>query len=161
MPLSGEYEPSPSRYTRDQVARYEATGGREGNLEVPSGLPVVIVTMRGKSSGKLRKVPLMRVEHDGEYALVGSKGGAETDPVWVGNIMADSHVTIQDGPEPVDMTVRLVTGAERDEWWQRCVDAFPNYAEYQRKTSREIPVFVATPMTADQLQQIEQERRAG
>jgi F420H(2)-dependent quinone reductase len=161
MPLSGEYEPSPARWTRDQVERYESTGGREGNLQVPTGLPVVIVTMRGRSTGKLRKVPLMRVEHEGEYALVGSKGGAETDPVWVGNLMADAHVTVQDGPEPVDMTVRLVTGDERDTWWQRCVDAFPNYAEYQRKTTREIPVFVATRMSAEQLAEENENRQAG
>jgi deazaflavin-dependent oxidoreductase (nitroreductase family) len=158
MPLSGEYEPSPAEWTRKQVELYESTGGREGNLQRPTGLPVVIVTMRGKSSGKLRKVALMRVEHDGEYALVGSKGGAPTDPVWVGNLKADPHVTVQDGPEPVDMTVRLVTGDERKQWWQRCVDAFPNYADYERKTSREIPVFVATPMSADE---IAAERRAG
>jgi len=145
MALSGEYEPSPRAWVRDQVETYERTGGREGNLQNPTGLPVVIVTMRGKSSGKLRKVPLMRVEHDGEYALIGSKGGADTDPVWVSNLIADPDVTVQDGPEPVDMVVHIAGGDERELWWRRAVEAFPNYADYERKTTRQIPVFVASP----------------
>lgn len=147
MPLSGEYEPSPHDWVRNQVALYERTGGREGNVQNPTGLPIVIVTMRGKASGKLRKVPLMRIEHDGEYALVGSKGGADTDPVWVENLVADPHVTVQDGPEPMDMTVHLATGEERATWWRRAVEAFPNYAQYEHRTSRQIPVFIASAAT--------------
>jgi deazaflavin-dependent oxidoreductase (nitroreductase family) len=147
MPLSGDYEPSPATWVRDQVETYEASAGREANTLRDTGLPVVIVTMRGKKSGKLRKVALMRVEHDGDYALVGSKGGAEDDPTWVANLVADPNITIQDGPAPVDMTVHIARGEERVTWWDRGVEAFPNYAEYQKKTDREIPVFVASPTT--------------
>ncbi len=145
MSLDGEYEPSPWEWVRTQVETYERTGGREANTLLDTGLPIVIVTTRGKRSGKLRKTPLMRVEHDGEYALVASMGGAPKHPVWYHNLKADPDaVTIQDGPEPFDATVREVTGEERDVWWRRAVDAYPPYAEYQDKTDRTIPVFVAT-----------------
>ncbi len=144
MPLSGEYEPSPSKWVRDQVETYERTGGREANTLLDTGLPIIIVTTRGNRSGKLRKTALMRVEHDGEYALVASMGGAPKHPVWYYNLLADpGAVVIQDGPEPFDATVTEVTGDERDTWWERAVAAYPPYAEYQTKTERVIPVFVA------------------
>lgn len=112
-------------------------------------MPVIVVTMRGRSSGKLRKVPLMKVEHNGQYALIGSRGGAPTDPLWVANLDANpGEVTVQDGPEPFAVTVRRAEGTERAEWWERSVAAFPNYAEYQAKTDRLIPVFIATPTGA-------------
>jgi F420H(2)-dependent quinone reductase len=146
MPLSGEYEPSPWPFVRDQVAAYEASGGREANTQRDTGLPIVVVTMRGTKSGKLRKLPLMRVEHGGEYALVASKGGTPENPAWYHNLVAHpDEVTIQDGPEPFDVTVRELTGEERDIWWARAVAAFPNYAGYQTKTDRLIPVLVASP----------------
>jgi deazaflavin-dependent oxidoreductase (nitroreductase family) len=145
MVLEGEYEPSPQAWVREQVEAYEASGGREANTLRDTGLPIVIVTTRGNKSGKLRKTPLMRVEHDGEYALVASKGGAPSHPVWYYNLKADPEaVTIQDGPEPFDARVREVSGEERDVWWERAVAAFPPYAEYQEKTDRLIPLFVAT-----------------
>jgi deazaflavin-dependent oxidoreductase (nitroreductase family) len=144
MALEGEYEPSPWEWVRNQVATYEQTGGREANTLLDTGLPVIIVTTRGNKSGKLRKTPLMRVEHDGKYALVASVGGAPSHPVWYHNLKADPDaVTIQDGPEPFDATVREVSGPERGEWWARAVEAYPPYAEYQSKTQRTIPVFVA------------------
>ena len=143
MPLDGEYQPSPEQWVRDQVERYERTGGREANTLLDTGLPVVIFTTRGAKSGKLRKVPLMRVEHDGAYAMVASKGGAPEHPTWYHNVTAHpDQVTVQDGPEPWDGVARLVTGAERAEWWERAVAAYPSYADYQEKTDREIPVFV-------------------
>jgi deazaflavin-dependent oxidoreductase (nitroreductase family) len=146
MPLEGEYEPSPATWVRDQVEEYERSGGRRANTLRDTGLPVVIVTSRGNKSGKLRKTPLMRVEHGGEYALVASKGGSPAHPVWYYNLLADPEaVTIQDGPTPFDARVRLVAGDERAEWWERAVAAYPPYAEYQTKTDREIPVFVASP----------------
>jgi deazaflavin-dependent oxidoreductase (nitroreductase family) len=145
MVLEGEYEPSPQAWVREQVEAYEASGGREANTLRDTGLPIVIVTTRGNKSGKLRKTPLMRVEHDGEYALVASKGGAPSHPVWYYNLKADPEaVTIQDGPEPFDARAREVSGEERDVWWERAVAAFPPYAEYQEKTDRLIPLFVAT-----------------
>ena len=145
MTLEGEYEPSPSEWVRDQVATYERTGGREGNTLLDTGLPVVIVTTRGNKSGKIRKTPLMRVEHDGQYALVASQGGAPTHPVWYHNLAADPEaVTVQDGPEVLDVRVHETSGAERDEWWERAVAAYPSYADYQRSTDRQIPVLVAT-----------------
>ncbi|MCW2622505.1 MAG: nitroreductase [Frankiales bacterium] len=142
MPLDGDYEPSPQQWVRDQVALYESTGGAEGNTLRDTGLPVVIVTHRGVNSGKLRKTPLMRVEHEGAYAAVASQGGAPTNPTWYANLLADPHVELQDGPRRQDMTARVVSGAERAEWWERAVAAFPPYADYQVKTDREIPVFV-------------------
>jgi F420H(2)-dependent quinone reductase len=145
MSLEGEYEPSTAKWVRDQVADYESSGGQRGSTLRESGLPVIIVTSRGNKSGKLRKTPLMRVEHDGEYLLVGSQGGAPTHPVWYYNLKADPQaVTIQDGPEPFDAVVRELSGDERATWWKRAVAAFPPYAEYQQKTERTIPVFLAT-----------------
>jgi len=145
MPLHGEYEPSPTQWVRDQVAEYEASGGRRGNVQHPTGLPVVIVTTRGRRSGKLRKVPLMRVEHGGHFALVASKGGTPENPHWYHNLVAyPTEVMIQDGPEPFDVTVRELSGDERAEWWGRAVEAYPPYADYQTKTPRQIPVFLAT-----------------
>ncbi len=144
MTLEGEYEPTPWDWVRNQVETYERTGGREANTLLDTGLPVIIVTTRGNKSGKLRKTPLMRVEHDGEYALVASMGGAPKNPVWYHNVRADPDaVTIQDGPEPFDASVREVTGDERAAWWERAVAAYPPYAEYQERTERTIPVFVA------------------
>jgi deazaflavin-dependent oxidoreductase (nitroreductase family) len=129
---------------RNQVAEYEASGGQRANTLLNTGLPVIIVTTRGNKSGKVRKTPLMRVEHDGEYALVASQGGAPKHPVWYWNLKADSTaVTIQDGPEPFDAEVHELEGAERDAWWKRAVAAYPPYAEYQQKTKRRIPVLVA------------------
>jgi deazaflavin-dependent oxidoreductase (nitroreductase family) len=145
MAIEGSYEPSPSEWVRDQVELYERTGGAEGNTLRDTGLPVIIVTTRGNKSGMIRKTPLMRVEHDGQYALVASQGGAPTHPVWYYNLTKDpDSVTIQDGPEPFEVSVREVDGDERATWWTRAVDAFPPYAQYQLKTERRIPVFVAT-----------------
>jgi F420H(2)-dependent quinone reductase len=145
MSLEGRYEPSPSEWVRDQVELYEGSGGTEGTTLRDTGLPVVIVTTRGNKSGTIRKTPLMRVEHDGEYALVASKGGSPNHPVWYYNLIADPvSVTIQDGPELIDVTVREVQGDERATWWERAVAAYPPYAEYQLNTERQIPVFVAT-----------------
>jgi deazaflavin-dependent oxidoreductase (nitroreductase family) len=142
--LEGEYVPSPWQWVRDQVETYERTGGREANTLLDTGLPIVIVTTRGNKSGTLRKTALMRVEHDGEYALVASMGGAPKHPVWYYNLVADpSAVVIQDGPEPFDAEVREVSGDERAAWWERAVAAYPPYAEYQTRTERLIPVFVA------------------
>ena len=143
MTQNAEYVPSPEQWVRDQVELYESTGGREGNTM--RGRPVVIVTSTGAKTGKVRKTPLMRVEHEGRYALVASQGGAPTHPTWYFNLVADPRIQIQDGPEPRDMVVREVTGAERAEWWERAVAAWPDYAEYAKRTDREIPVFVADP----------------
>jgi F420H(2)-dependent quinone reductase len=143
MPLKGEYEPSTQQWVRDQVDLYESSGGREGTTL--RDLPVVIMTNRGVKSGKLRKTPVMRVEHDGRYAAVASKGGMPTHPVWYYNLVADPHIELQDGPVKNDMTARLVTGDEKTTWWKRAVAAYPDYADYQEKTTREIPVFVLEP----------------
>jgi deazaflavin-dependent oxidoreductase (nitroreductase family) len=146
MALQGEYEPSTRDWVRDQVEVYERSGGREANTLRDTGLPVVVVTMRGNKSGKVRKVALMRVEHDGEYALIGSVGGAPKNPVWVYNLRAHpDEVTVQDGAEPFPVRVREVTGDERSRWWEWGVAAYPPYADYQQRTERTIPVFVATP----------------
>ena len=145
MSLAGEYEPSPAQWVRDQVELYESSGGQQGNTLGDTGLPVVIVTTRGNKSGKIRKTPLMRVEHEGEYLLVASKGGAPKHPVWYYNLVGDPNaVMIQDGPEPFAAEVRELDGAERAQWWERAVAAYPPYAEYQQKTDRKIPVFLAT-----------------
>lgn len=144
MPLTGEYEPSPWDWVREQVEIYERTGGREANTLRDTGLPIIVVTTVGNKTGKVRKTALMRVEHDGEYALVGSMGGAPTNPVWVHNIRANPSVTVQDGDAPFDATVRELDGEEREMWWKRAVEAYPPYAEYQERTERRIPVFVAT-----------------
>ncbi len=146
MPLTGEYEPSSSDWVREQVETYEATGGREANTLRDTGIPVIIITSRGASSRKLRKFALMRVEHDGEYALVASMGGAPQNPSWYHNLVAEPLVMIQDGPEPHDFTTRIVEGDERAIWWERSVAVFAPYAQYQEKTDRVIPVFVATPI---------------
>ena len=145
MTLEGEYVPSPSGWVREQVEEYERSGGERANTLRDTGLPIIVVTMRGHRSGKVRKIALMRVEHDGEYALVASKGGSPKHPLWYHNLMSDPEVTVQDGPAPFAARVRLVTGAERDEWWKRAVAAFPPYADYQQRTDREIPLFVAVP----------------
>ena len=129
MALEGKYEPSPLQWVRDQVAEYESSGGARGNRQQPSGLPVIIVTARGRRSGKIRKFPLMRVEHGGVYALVASKGGTPENPIWYGNLVASpTEVMIQDGPEPFDVTVHEVDGTEREKWWERAVAAYPPYA---------------------------------
>ncbi|MDI9835656.1 nitroreductase family deazaflavin-dependent oxidoreductase [Streptomyces sp. KAU_LT] len=146
MPLEGEYEPSPSKWVRDQVELYERSGGTEGTTLQDTGLPVILLTTRGAKSGKIRKTPLMRVEHDGRYAVVASQGGAPKHPVWYHNIKAEPHVELQDGPVKRDMRAREVTGDEKAEWWERAVAAFPPYADYQKKTDREIPVFVLEPL---------------
>lgn len=145
MPLEGEYEPSPEQYVRDQVELYESSGGTKGTTLLDTGMPVVVLTMRGAKSGKIRKSPLMRVEHEGVYAVVASQGGAPRNPVWYFNLKADPHIELQDGPVRQDMRAREVTGAEKAQWWERAVAAYPPYAEYQRKTDREIPVFVLEP----------------
>jgi deazaflavin-dependent oxidoreductase (nitroreductase family) len=145
MTLQGEYIPSPAQWVREQVETYERTGGQEANTLLDTGLPVIIVTMRGNKSGKIRKIALMKVAHDGEYALVASKGGAPEHPVWYYNLKTNpDEVTIQDGPVPFEAEVREVTGGERGAWWARAVAAYPPYAEYQQKTDREIPVLVAS-----------------
>ena len=144
MPLEGEYEPSPWDWVREQVEEYEASNGERANTLRDTGMPVVIITTRGHKSGKIRKFPLMRVEHDGEYALIASLGGAPKNPQWYGNVVAEPNVMIQDGPEPHDFVAVELQGDERDVWWDRAVEAFPNYAGYQEKTDRVIPVFVAT-----------------
>jgi deazaflavin-dependent oxidoreductase (nitroreductase family) len=145
MPVQGEYEPSTAAWVRDQVEAYERSGGTESTTLRETGLPVVIVTNLGVSSGKVRKTPVMRVEHDGIYAMVGSKGGAPENPLWVYNVRAHPQVEVQDGPRKQDMVAREISGDERAEWWRRAVDAFPPYAEYQTKTTREIPVFLLEP----------------
>jgi len=148
MPVQGEYEPSTAVWVRDQVELYESSGGTRGTTLRDTGLPVVIVTNLGARSGKVRKTPVMRVEHDGRYAMVASKGGAPEHPVWYYNLRANPRVELQDGPRKQDMIAREVTGGERAEWWKRAVAAFPPYAEYQEKTTREIPVFVLEPATS-------------
>ncbi len=145
MSIKGDYEPGPWDWVREQTEEYEATGGTRANTLRDTGLPIIVVTTVGHKTGKVRKVPLMRVEHEGEYALVASKGGAVDHPGWYHNLIADPHVMVQDGPEPFDAEVRMVTGDERARWWERSVEAFPTYADYAAKTNREIPVFVATP----------------
>ncbi|WP_182112709.1 MULTISPECIES: nitroreductase family deazaflavin-dependent oxidoreductase [unclassified Actinotalea] len=146
MPLTGEYAPSPSEWARTQAETFEATDGREANTL--RGVPIILLTSVGAKSGKLRKTPLMRVEHDGEYAVVASKGGAPEHPTWYHNLVANPHVELQDGAVRKDYHAHEATGAERDEWWARAVEVWPDYAEYQTKTSRLIPVFVLTPMEA-------------
>jgi len=146
--LEGEYRPSSSQWVRDQVDLYERTGGREGNTLMDTGLPVIILTTRGRQSGTVRKVALMRVEHDGEYAVIGSQGGAPQHPAWVHNLRtAPEEVALQDGPEPFAARAREVEGDERARWWERAVAAYPPYADYQTKTDRHIPVFVITRTT--------------
>src|SRR3954471_83155 len=138
MTLEGEDEPSPWDWVREQIEEYEASGGERANTLGDTGLPVIIVATRGNKSGKIRKTALMRVEHDGEYALIASMGGAPKHPVWYWNLKADpTAVAIQDGPEPFDVVVReLPEGDERTTWWNRAVAAYPDYATYQENTER-------------------------
>jgi deazaflavin-dependent oxidoreductase (nitroreductase family) len=144
MPLTGDYEPSTSDWARENADLYIASGGTQGT-EL-KGMPVVLLTTIGAKSGKLRKTPLMRVEHDGAYAVVASLGGAPKNPVWYYNIVANPHVELQDGTASGDYQAREVFGEEKAIWWQRAVAAYPDYADYQRKTDRDIPVFVLTPI---------------
>src|SRR3979490_2669332 len=146
MPLTGEYEPGAFDFTRAQVDLYEHSGGTEGADN--QGKPVIVLTSVGAKTGTIRKTPLMRVEHDGEYAVVASLGGAPKHPVWYYNLTADPHVELQDGSVKQDYTAREVEGAEREAWWERAVAAWPDYANYQKKTTRIIPVFVLTPAGA-------------
>ena len=146
MPITGEYVPSQSSWVADQVAEYEASGGTRATALRDTGIPIIVVTMLGAASGKVRKIGLMRVEHEGEYALIASKGGAPEHPAWYANLLANPLVMIQDGPQPRDFTVREVFGAERDEWWERGAAVYPPYLDYQGKTERIIPVLVASPV---------------
>jgi F420H(2)-dependent quinone reductase len=146
MPLTGDYQPSAAPWARDQVDLYERSGGTEGT-EL-NGKPVIILTSVGAKSGKLRKTPLMRVEHDGEYAVVASLGGAPNHPVWYYNLTANPRVELQDGPVKKDYEAHEVQGDERAAWWLRAVAAFPDYAGYQERTNRTIPVFVLTPLSS-------------
>src|ERR1700754_5076971 len=144
MPLEGEYQPSTSGWARRQAEKYEATDGREANdLE---GRPVIILTSVGAKTGKLRKTALMRVEHEGVYAIVASLGGAPQNPVWYYNVKADPRVELQDGTVANDYLAREVTGEEKAVWWKRAVATYADYADYQRKTDRQIPVFVLEPV---------------
>lgn len=143
MPIDGEYVPSPRPQAYRQVDTYERSGGTKGTTL--RGKPVVIVTTIGAKTGKVRKIPLMRVEHDGEYAVVASFGGAPKHPVWYYNLVAHPNVELQDGTTKLDMVAREVTGAEKEVWWERAVEAWPDYANYQLKTDREIPVLVLSP----------------
>jgi F420H(2)-dependent quinone reductase len=145
MTLQGEYVPSTQDWVRNQVEAYERSGGREANTLRDTGRPVVVVTMRGAKSGNVRKIALMRVEHEGEYALIGSRGGAPKNPDWVYNLRAHpEEVLLQDGDEPFEAEIREVSGDERQTWWERAVAAYPPYADYEKRTSRQIPVFVAS-----------------
>jgi deazaflavin-dependent oxidoreductase (nitroreductase family) len=145
MPLEGEYEPSPIGWVREQVEVYESSAGTRGTTLRDTGMPVVILTLRGAKTGKLRKTPLMRVEHEGRYAAVASQGGAPKHPSWYRNIVANPHIEVQDGPVRQDMVAREVTGEEKRIWWDRAVAAFPPYADYQRRTERQIPLLVLEP----------------
>ncbi|MGW4534667.1 nitroreductase family deazaflavin-dependent oxidoreductase [Nocardia sp. NPDC004340] len=143
MPLHGEYEPSTSDWAREQAEKYENSGGATGTTL--QGVPVILLTTRGNKSGKLRKTPLMRVEHDGEYAVVASLGGAPKHPVWYWNIKADPHVELRDRDVVKDYDAREATGDEKAVWWKRAAEVWPDYDAYQKKTDREIPLFVLTP----------------
>jgi len=146
MPVEGEYVPSPRAWVREQVELYEGSGGTQGTTLRDTGLPVVIITNRGARSAKQRKTPVMRVEHDGCYAAVASQGGAPTHPYWYFNLRAYPDVELQDGPARQAMTARELAGDERAQWWERAVAAYPPYAEYQQKTTRQIPLFVLEPV---------------
>ena len=143
MPLQGEYEPSPAQWVRDQVEEYESSGGTRGSTL--QGVPVVVITSLGASSGKLRKNPVMRVEHDGAYAAVASKGGAPDNPSWYHNLLHHPLVELQDREAKRDFSARQATGDERALWWSRALEVWPDYASYQTKTEREIPIFVLEP----------------
>jgi F420H(2)-dependent quinone reductase len=144
MPIDGEYEPSAWGWVRKQVDAYESSGGTEGVML--QGAPVVVITMRGRRSGKVRKAPVMRVEHDGTYAAVASKGGAPAHPGWYRNLLAEPRVTLQDGPEVREMRAREVTGDEKVAWWARAVAVWPAYDDYQARTDRQIPVVLLEPV---------------
>ncbi|GGX47485.1 nitroreductase family deazaflavin-dependent oxidoreductase [Streptomyces noursei] len=146
MPLEGEYGPSTTQWVREQVEVYESSGGTRGTTLWDTGWPVVVMSTRGAKTGKIRKVPVMRVEHEGRFAVVGSLGGSPRHPLWYFNVKADPHVALQDGPVQQDMTAHEATGEERAEWWRRAVAVFPRYAEMQKKTSRQFPVFVLEPV---------------
>ena len=147
MPLTGTYEPSTQKWVRDQVELYEGSGGTDGTSL--RGFPVIILTTIGARSGRIRKTPLMRVEHEGRYAAVASLGGAPVNPLWYHNVVADPRVELQDGPIRQDMVAREVSGDEKALWWERAVAAYPDYADYQQKTERVIPVFVLEPVARD------------
>lgn len=144
MPLSGEYAPSPWDWAREQAEKYEQSGGTEATDM--KGKPIIVLTTIGAKTGKLRKTPLMRVEHDGEYAIVASLGGAPKHPVWYHNVVKNPRVELQDGAVTREYDAREVFGDEKAVWWERAVQAWPDYAEYQKKTDRQIPVFVLTPV---------------
>jgi deazaflavin-dependent oxidoreductase (nitroreductase family) len=144
MPLEGEYAPGALDWSRKQADLIESSGGTEGTEM--RGMRVIVVTSVGNKTGKLRKTPLMRVEHDGRYAAVASLGGAPKHPVWYHNLIAEPHVEVQDGPVKQDMVAREVFGEEKAEWWARAVEAYPDYADYQQKTDRIIPLFVLEPL---------------
>ena len=144
MPLTGEYEPSTSDWARENAELYMASGGKEGTAL--KGKPVVLLTTIGAKTGKIRKTPLMRVEYDGEYAVVASLGGAPKNPVWYYNIVKHPRVELQDGTVTGDYEAREVFGEEKATWWRRAVEVWPDYTDYQQKTDREIPVFVLTPI---------------
>jgi deazaflavin-dependent oxidoreductase (nitroreductase family) len=146
MPLTGQYEPSAFDFSRDQVDLYERSGGTEGADN--QGKPVIVLTSVGAKTGKLRKTPLMRIEHDGQYAVVASMGGAPTHPVWYHNLTANPHVELQDGPTKKDYQAREVHGEEYAAWWERAIAVWPDYAQYQTKTTRTMPIFVLTPVEA-------------
>jgi deazaflavin-dependent oxidoreductase (nitroreductase family) len=146
MPVDGEYEPSTAAWVREQVEQYEGSGGTQGTTLRNTGLPVVVVTNLGAKSGKVHKTPVMRVEHGGVYAMVASKGGAPDNPQWVYSIRANPLVEVQDGTHKQDYRAREISGDERAQWWERAVAAFPPYAEYQEKTTRQIPVFLLEPV---------------
>ena len=143
MPLYGEYQPSSSAWARKQAEAYEASGGRDS--ATLRGRPIILLTSVGARSGTLRKTALMRVEHDGAYAVVASQGGAPKHPVWYHNLKAHPHVELQDGATKLDYIAREVEGDEKAIWWERAVDTWPDYAKYQRRTTRQIPVFVLEP----------------
>lgn len=144
MPLNGEYAPSPWDWSRENAEKIMASGGTEGTEM--KGMPVVLLTTLGAKTGKLRKTPLMRVEHDGQYAIVASLGGAPKNPVWYYNVVKNPRVELQDGTVTGDYEAREVFGDEKAQWWERAVAAYPDYADYQTKTDRQIPVFVLTPL---------------
>lgn len=145
MPLSGEYAPSPVDWSREQAEKYMESGGAEG--KELKGKAVILLTTVGAKTGKLRKTPLMRVEHDGQYAIVASLGGAPKNPVWYYNVVKNPRVELQDGTVTRDYDAREVFGDDKATWWERAVEAWPDYANYQEKTDREIPVFVLTPVS--------------
>ena len=144
MTLSGEYEPSSQQWVRDQVEKFEATDGQEANTLRDTGYPIVVITSVGAKSGYLRKNPVMRVERDGVYVAIASKGGADDQPEWYYNFLAHPEVDLQDGAEKHTYRAELVQGEEREDLWQLAVDTWDTYAEYQKKTDRQIPVFKLT-----------------